>query len=97
MRLASICFVAALAGCAQQPVQWTKADLDPKALARDQEECEAYARAGRLKAKPARSLGLGPTGGFPSPDQSPDSNMERFQAEQELRGECMTQRGYRRQ
>lgn len=79
MRPALLCFVLLL-GCAQEPAQWTKTDLDPKALARDQEECETHARAGRVMAKPAAAPG----------------SMDRFQAEQELYNDCMTKRGYRR-
>jgi hypothetical protein len=79
MRLAPLGLLLLL-GCAEQPAQWTKPDLDPKALARDEEECEAFARAGRVMAKPAAAPG----------------SMDRFQAEQDLRNECMTSRGYRR-
>ena len=80
MRFAGLSLLLLL-GCADQPAQWTKPDLDPKTLARDQEECEAYAQAGRVMAKPAAAPG----------------SMDRFQAEQDLRNECMTKRGYRRE
>src|SRR5262245_19868608 len=95
MRFGFLC-LAVLLGCAQQPMQWTKPGVDAKALARDEEECEAQARAARLKTSPPRALGLGMEG-FPSPNQAPSSTMERFQAEQELRNECMTKRGYHRE
>jgi hypothetical protein len=96
MRFAAL-FLAVLLGCASnEPVLWSKPGVDANTLARDQEECEAYARAGRLKGQQARPLGLGMEG-FPSPAQTPASTMERFQAEQELRAECMKQRGYSRE
>jgi hypothetical protein len=59
---------------------WTKQNLDPKALERDEQECDAYARAGRSKP----SAMVAPT------------TMDRFQVEQDLRNECMAGRGYRR-
>jgi len=80
MRFAGLCVVLLL-GCADQPAHWTKPDLDPKTFARDQEECEAFARAGRVMAKPMAAPG----------------SMDRFQAEQDLQNQCMTSRGYRRE
>jgi hypothetical protein len=95
MRFASSAAIVLLGlGCAQSSaIPWTRQNLDPKGLQLDQQECDAQARAGATRAPSARPLGLGMEG-FPSPNQTPPSTMERFQLEQKLRRDCMTGRGY---
>jgi hypothetical protein len=96
MRFASFAAVVLLGfGCAQSSaVQWTRQDLEPKALQQDQAECNAHARASAARAPAARPLGLGMEG-FPSLNQTPPSTIERFQVEHKLRHDCMQGRGYR--
>ena len=94
MRPALLCFVLSilLPGCAQEPMRWTKADFDPKALERDLNECDIAARTSAASKVPGRSMGLGSQANTPG---ASTASVDRFQLETEARRDCMQARGYR--